>query len=201
LTAWFALGLQLYLMVDKALADGTSVWRASANFFSFFTILTNLLVAVVLSAAVFGRGSSWLVSPVTQSGTATYIAIVGFAYSLLLRKLWNPESFQKVADVILHDIVPLAYVLYWIAFVPKRPLRWKHALLWLLYPIAYFVYAMVRGEAIGWYPYHFIDAAALGLPRALWNALVLLGAFLGVGLLAIACGRVSRVRNSRAAGE
>ena len=36
LTAWFALGLQLYLVIDKATADGTSAWRVLGNFFGFF---------------------------------------------------------------------------------------------------------------------------------------------------------------------
>lgn len=197
LTAWFALGLQFYLIIHKAMADGTSVWRAAANFVSFFTILTNLLVATVLSSVALGRSSSWLASPVTQSGTAIYIAVVGVTYSLLLRSLWNPENFQKVADVILHDIVPIAYVLFWIFFVPKAGLRWKHSLLWLSYPVAYFAYTMVRGAVVGWYPYHFIDAGALGYSRALMNALILLVGFLAIGLLAVACGRMRNLGRTK----
>ena len=42
--AWFALALQLLLMVQQA-APGTSL-HAIINYFSFFTILTNLLVAL-----------------------------------------------------------------------------------------------------------------------------------------------------------
>lgn len=197
LTVWFALALQLYLMIEKAMADGTSVWRAAANFVSFFTILTNLLVATVLSSVALGRSSSWLASSVTQSGTAIYIAVVGVTYSLLLRSLWNPENFQKVADVILHDIVPIAYVLFWIFFVPKAGLRWKHSLLWLSYPVAYFAYTMVRGAVVGWYPYHFIDAGALGYSRALMNALILLVGFLAIGLLAVACGRMRNLGRTK----
>ena len=197
LTAWFSLGLQFYLTIDKAMADGTSAGRAFGNFFGFFTILTNLLVATVLSSVALGRSSSWLASSVTQSGTAIYIAVVGVTYSLLLRSLWNPENFQKVADVILHDIVPIAYVLFWIFFVPKAGLRWKHSLVWLSYPVAYFAYAMVRGAVVGWYPYHFIDAGALGYSRALMNALILLVGFLAIGLLAVACGRMRNLGRTK----
>lgn len=194
LTAWFALALQFYLIVDKAIVDGTSAWRAIANFFGFFTILTNLLVATVLSSVASGRRSGWLSSPVTQSGAAIYIAVVGVTYSLLLRNLWNPENFQKVADVILHDLVPIAYVLFWVFFVPKAGLRWRHSLLWLSYPVVYFACTMVRGAVVGWYPYPFIDAEALGFSRALANALILLVGFLAIGLLAVACGRVNSLR-------
>ena len=36
-----------------------------------------------------------------------YIAIVGITYSLLLRHMWNPQGTQKIADVLLHDVVPV----------------------------------------------------------------------------------------------
>ena len=57
---WFALGLQLYIMlVDPALSAVTTVQRI-VKFFSFFTILTNLIVCVepdsLFAAAAIGFG-------------------------------------------------------------------------------------------------------------------------------------------------
>jgi hypothetical protein len=49
-------------------------------------------------------------------------------YSLVLPELWNPEGVQKLADLMLHDLVPLLYVACWFVFIPKSGLRWKHAL-------------------------------------------------------------------------
>jgi hypothetical protein len=65
-----------------------------------------------------------------------YIAIVGIVYSLLLRHIWNPQGWQIVADVLLHDLIPLLYVAYWVIFVRKSSLLWKHAVWWLAYPAA-----------------------------------------------------------------
>ncbi len=49
---WFALVLQLYIMlVDPALA-GWTLAQITAKFFSFFTILTNLLVALSLTVCL-----------------------------------------------------------------------------------------------------------------------------------------------------
>jgi len=45
------------------------------------------------------------------------------------------------------------YVAYWLIFVPKGSLRWKDALFWLPYPLLYFCYSLIRGAAVGWYPY------------------------------------------------
>jgi hypothetical protein len=88
-------------------------WNDSARgfiaYFSFFTILTNLIIAVGLTCSLLLADSRWG-SFFSLSGTALYTAIVGALYSFLLRHLWNPEGSQKIADVLLHDVVPLAYV-------------------------------------------------------------------------------------------
>jgi hypothetical protein len=189
---WFALALQFYLMVIQSQAQDADRFRLTVNYFSFFTILTNLLVAMGLTlsfAIPNSRLGRFLSRPVVASGTAVYIAIVGATYSLLLRSLWTPQGAQKLADIVLHDFVPVIYVAYWLIFVPKSALRWKDIFYWLFYPLGYFGYSLIRGAAIGWYPYPFIDANKLGYVRVLANAAMLVCSFLAVALLAVAIGR------------
>jgi hypothetical protein len=189
---WFALALQCYLTVTLSISNGKTLFAGLITFFSYFTILTNLLVAVVLSLSVWAPNARWgnFVSRATvQSGTAVYIAIVGIVYSLLLRQIWNPQGWQKLADVLLHDLIPLLYVAYWVIFVRKNSLLWKDALWWLTYPAAYFAYTLLRGAASGWYPYPFVDPSALGYSRVSMNAVMLLAAFLLMGLLVVGIGR------------
>jgi hypothetical protein len=188
--AWFALVLQLLLMVQQA-APGTSL-HAVINYFSFFTILTNLLVALCTTLPLLAPHSSagqFFLRPSTQSAIAVYITIVGITYSLLLRHLWNPQGAQKVADVLPHDVVPVLYVAFWIFLVPKFMLRWSDAVRWLAYPLVYMAYTLARGFVSHWYPYYFIDVDTIGLSRALIHAAGLLLAFFGLGLLFIAIGR------------
>lgn len=164
-------------------------------YFSFFTILTNLVVAIVLTFSLLVPNSRWgrfFSSAVVGSGTALYIATVGIVYSLLLRHVWNPEGLQKIADVILHDVIPVTYVAYWIFYVPKTGLRWKDALSWSLYPLVYLAWILLRGAISGRYPYHFVDAGQLGYPHALLNAAMLFASFLGLGLAVIAVARRQR---------
>lgn len=190
--AWFALALQLFLMVRGAGPDGGNTLRAIFRYFSFFTILTNLLVAVGLGFRFVFSESRWgrfFLRPEVQSATAVYIAMVGIVYTLLLRQLWNPQGVQKIADVLLHDVVPAAYCLFWMMFVPKATLRWRHPMQWLAYPVAYMAYTLIHGALSGWYPYYFIDVGAIGLSHALRNAAAMLIFFLCMGLLFIAIGR------------
>ncbi len=188
--AWFALALQLLLMVQQA-APGTSL-HAVINYFSFFTILTNLLVALAATLPLLAPHSAagqFFLRPSTQSAIAVYIAVVGVTYSWLLRHLWNPQGMQKVADVLLHDVVPVLYLVFWIFLVPKFALRWSDAVRWLAYPLGYMAYTLARGSVSHWYPYYFIDVDTIGLSRALIHASQLLFAFFGLGLLFIAIGR------------
>ena len=199
--AWVGLVLQFYLSFRLSLANGRTVLGAIVFFFSFFTILTNLLIALGTTLSfVTPRSSagSFFSRPEVRTGTAIYIAVVGIVYSLVLRELWSPEGAQKIADALLHDLVPLLYVVCWFFFVAKNSLQWKHALWWLAYPFAYVVYTLVRGSIVGTYPYPFLDVIALGYGRVLANSFVLLIVFLGIGLLIIA---ISRKRSILAAKE
>ena len=52
-----------------------------------------------------------------------------------------------MADRLLHYVIPLAFVAYWMIFVPKGTLRWTAPLVWLIYPLAYLAVSLVRGAA------------------------------------------------------
>jgi hypothetical protein len=192
LVGWFALVLQFPLSIATSRASGMSMVGAILTYFSFFTILTNLLVVVGLTFSLGmpdSKGGRFLSRPQVIAGITVSIAMVGLGYSLLLRHLWAPEGLQKIADVVLHDLVPVLYVAYWLIFVPKRALRWKSVLVWLTYPLAYLGCVLLRGAWVSRYPYHFIDVDALGYPLVFFNAAMLLCAFIVVGLVVVALGR------------
>ena len=129
----------------------------------------------ILSAGQF------FLRPSSQTAIAVYIAIVGITYSLLLRKMWNPQGAQKIADVGLHDIVPVLYVAFWIFLVPKFTLRWSDAVRWLDFPMLYMVYTLVRGFVFHWYPYYFIDVDTIGWSRSLIHAAAIVARILWAG--------------------
>lgn len=186
---WFALILQFRLTFGALLELGMSPADAVLRYFGYFTILTNLVVAVVTTCFALDRGPAVLRRPSALSATAVYIVIVGAIYSLLLRQIWDPQGWQKLADVLLHDAVPVLYSLFWLTCVPKTRLRWREAVRWLLYPLAYLIFMLIRGAQTGFYPYLFVDPAELGYPRMSVHAFFVTLAFLFVGLVVIAIDR------------
>ncbi|PCR97959.1 hypothetical protein CP336_05110 [Pseudomonas fluorescens] len=189
---WAGLGIQLYLIFFARLSVGASLLGGLVSFFSYFTVITNTLVAVVLTCAVTNRESAarrWFLQPWVSSGIAVSIAVVGLAYSLLLRHLWHPQGWQFIADELLHDVMPLLFLAYWWFCVPKGSLRLKHLPLWLIYPLVYFAYALLRGHLLGAYAYPFIDVALLGYPQVFVNAGGILLGFVLMALLVIGIDR------------
>jgi hypothetical protein len=190
LVGWFALALQYALMIGPALAEGTAL-GTTVRFFSYFTILTNLLVAAACSAMFLSSGETrrFFTRPSILTGIALSIALVAIAYSILLRRIWDPQGWQLVADHLLHDVVPLLFVAFWVVWVPKRALTASHVWRWALYPIAFFAYALAQAKVTGWYPYPFLDAADLGYAAVLRNGSIILVLFVAAGFAMVAAGR------------
>jgi hypothetical protein len=185
--AWLAVLVQIVSATKGLVADGRSPIFGVVNTLSYFTILTNLLLAIVTTACFLrGDADTPLTRPSTQSAVALYIFVVGLIHTLLLRATWNPTGLNAVLDKALHDATPVLYVLYWFLFVPKGTLRWGLPVYWLAYPLLYVVYCILRGALTGIYPYHFADVTLLGYPRALVNAALLLLGFWILGLVLVA---------------
>jgi hypothetical protein len=188
LAGWVGLAVQQYLIFFSRWSTGASLLGGLVNFFSFFTVLTNTLVVVVLSYAVVHRDSAakrFFLAPRVSSAIAVSIVLVSLAYNLLLRHLWQPEGFQFIADELLHDVMPLLFVVYWWRCVPKGVLRFKHIGLWVLYPLVYFAYVLLRGDMLGQYQYPFIDVGTLGYPQVFMNAGGILTGFVLIALAVV----------------
>nr|WP_242551393.1 Pr6Pr family membrane protein [Pseudomonas sp. Marseille-Q1929] len=188
MAGWVGLAIQQYLIFYSRWSSGASLLGGLVNFFSFFTVLTNTLAVVVLSYALVKRDSAakrFFLAPRVSSGIAVSIAVVGLAYSLLLRHLWQPEGFQFIADELLHDVMPVLFLIYWWRCVPKGTLQLKHIGAWVVYPLVYFAYVLLRGHLLGQYQYPFIDVDSLGYPQVFVNAGGILVGFVVIALAVV----------------
>ncbi|RST54569.1 hypothetical protein EJI01_11090 [Variovorax sp. MHTC-1] len=192
LIGWAALALQLALSIGLATAGGRTAGWGVFMYLGYFTILTNLLAALALTAAASaaqGTLQRFFRRPGVASAIGANIAVVGLVYFFVLRHIWNPEGLLWLADVLLHYLMPVLFLAYWWIAVPARGLRWRDLPHWWIYPLGYLAYALVRGAIAGVYPYPFIDAGALGYGRTALNAVAVLIGFSLVAALLVAIGR------------
>jgi hypothetical protein len=187
LLAWTGLSLQLHLWLHSPDAAVRSLPSMLGQFFGYFTVEANLFIAVLMTIAVGGSRPAWL--PLAETAAAIYIAVVGMGYSLLLRHLATLHGAYKVADALLHDVVPLLFLLWWIVFAKKAWQPWTNILRILVWPILYLIGTLIAGARTGVYLYPFVNAAKLGYPRMLTMSFVLLIIFVLLSAGAIAYNR------------
>ena len=77
-------------------------------------------------------------------------------------------------DFVLHKLTPVVIVLDWLLDPPTVHLSRRDALGWLIFPLLWLAYTMVRGPIAGWYPYPFLDPAHGGYGQVAITSLVIL---------------------------
>ena len=180
------------------------------NFFSFFTIESNLLavVALVIGAVVLlaGRGPDPRWFAVLRLCAATYMVTTGVVYNLLLRGIELPQgSTLPWSNEILHVVGPLWLLIDWCFAPGRRPLAWRSVWVVIVFPVVWAGYTLIRGPlthdaVLGrdyWYPYPFLNPNLA--PAGYWSValyIVLIAAL--IGLTALAAVWLSRRARPRA---
>ncbi|SOH94054.1 hypothetical protein SAMN06273572_10381 [Monaibacterium marinum] len=177
--AFTALMLQTYLNLAAVPDLIECVWRM----LTFFSILANLGIALVMSRAV---SQNELPSPRTSGAITVWAIVVGTFGHSFMHEVMPSTTLEITVDHTLHTIVPVSTILWWVLRAPKDGLTLFHVALWAVYPGAYLIYAMTRGAAEGFYPYPFIDPDISSTQTIiLWlGALIILCVTLGLTLVA-----------------
>jgi len=214
-----AIAAQLAVSIGLAMTDGRSVPLTSANFFSYFTILSNLGTVVVLSWAVLW----WTASgrrdardeprplAVTLACITTYMLVTGVVYNTLLRGIPQPAgTIVPWSNEILHLVAPLFLLADLFAAPRRRALAWPTIGGILVFPVLWIVYTMVRGPLTPnpmtglapWYPYPFLypESVPGGYLGVLGYIVAIALLIAGFGTLVVTVGRWRSRRAVRARG-
>jgi hypothetical protein len=193
----FALILQFSITVPARMEAGFSLIDSIIFYFSFFTILTNIIVVLVYAAKIVPGRLAVFATPVARATMAICIAIVGLVYFAVLSKIWAPQGLFWLCDVLLHYAAPSIYVLWWTLAGRDGSLQWNNAAKMLAFPMLYLAFVLARGSLTGLYPYPFLDAYALGWTKTLANSAAVALLFFVVSLIAIGFDRFVKARSFR----
>ena len=161
LLRWVGVAVILAAIVAqmKVLADAGRL--DAVNFLSFFTIQSNLIGAAALAATAQyadrrPRWLDWLRGAATVYLTITFVVVIALLQGIDvgLQLAW--------VDFALHKLSPVIVLLDFVLDPPRTRLSTRDALRWLVYPLVWLAYTLVRGGAVGWYPYPFLDPAHSG---------------------------------------
>ena len=189
---WFAIILQYWLIASTRSGPDLVAW--TINYFSFFTTIGNILVALAMTLpwlAPRSRLAQWLLRPSVRTVIVAYIIVVGLVYHLMLRNLYNPQGWRLACVIILHYVIPPLFIIDWLAFVQKRDLSWKILFGALALPVLYVAWTLVHGAFTGFYPYPFINVARFGYAQVLMTVGAMIAAFVCLVLGLVGIGRLS----------
>lgn len=182
--------LQLYLTLVVRLADGDSVLGALLYFVTFFTILTNTMMALCYVAAVSGWSwLSWWRTPFARALTAGSIALVSLYYIFFLSGLTDPTGLDQVLNVYMHYLAPWLFVLWWVLTPEHGTLRYADITRMLVYPLSYLVVVMIRGAFVNEYPYPILRVNEFGYGQVAINCVFMLIGFVVIYTLIVAIDR------------
>lgn len=158
-----------------------------SNFFSYFTIESNLFaIALLLYLGIEGKARSKNMAFVLVRGAVTlYMLMTCVIFIVLLSGLEGAMLTAVPWDnVVLHYILPIAILGDWLLDKPVVKVGFKKALTWLVFPIIYVVYSLLRGGFTGWYPYPFLNPQPHGYLYVFgMSAILLIGIVITTWLL------------------
>lgn len=169
----------------------------AANFFSFFTIESNILAASLfaITGAWYLRGKDANKILLLRGAAALYMSVTGIVYALLLagleQSLLTPIPW---VNFVLHYLFPVIAFADWIIDRPARAVSFKESLWWLIFPLAYLAYSLIRGAIVGWYPYPFLNPANGGYGAI---AVTVTAISIGAVLLCLVFAFISKLRAQR----
>jgi hypothetical protein len=196
--ARISLGAVTVIAVCIQLISSISFGRDIGNFFSFFTIESNILAACLLIAmgtyALIKREDKNIAF--IRGAITLYMTMTGIIYMMFLSG--NEVALQTtipVVNFVLHYLIPVVILLDWIVFPPKTPVTFRKSLAWLAFPALYLLYSLIRGAMTEWYPYPFINPIINGWPNVIGMSLSIAVGTIGlIGLLTL---RTKKRRHSR----
>ncbi|MFC1413945.1 Pr6Pr family membrane protein [Streptacidiphilus sp. N1-12] len=153
------------------------------SFFSFFTVLSNCALVLVFG---YGGAAALLDRPtcpdLLRGAVTLYMAVTGLVYAVALSDV--DTAMLAWTNTVLHQLLPLVALGDWLLLRTARRLRWSETARWLVFPLLYLVYTLLRGPHAHWYPYPFLDPRTHGYGHVAAASALVTVAFVAIaGLL------------------
>jgi len=157
---------------------------APFHFFSYFTILSNLaagLFLVLYSRSTKRKPTQQRAVDLIRGAITLYMGMTGVIFAVLLANIEGATLTAVPWDnIVLHYIMPIIIVFDWLLNPPKNSIAFKQSLVWLLFPLAYVTYSLVRGSMVSWYPYPFLSPTEYGYGQVFITSAIMLAGIIGV---------------------
>ena len=194
----FFAGLTVAAIVVQLASLASKATLNPVNYFSYFTIDSNLIAAGVLIVGVarWNRPTTDAFDLV-RGAAVVYMSITGIVFTLLLSNT-DVDTAIRWVNTVVHELMPLVILADWSVTPPAVKLQLRQGLLWLSFPLVWIVYTIIRGAIVNRYPYPFLDPANGGYASVAVYCVAILVAMVVVSAITVglanAAGGVQRLR-------
>jgi hypothetical protein len=186
--AWLGLAVSFTLtstgMYPSTATDASQIGYANAtgaagalgrifDWLGYFTIWSNLLVAVVLTLLALNPHRDSLRLRVLRIDTLMMISITGIIYAAIIAPYVTNRGWEHLSNALVHQITPILTILVFIIAGPRGWFNVKAVFAALIVPIVYVIFTLIRGAVIGAYPYSFFNVAKYGYNAVLINVIAI----------------------------
>ena len=137
------------------------------NVLGYFTVQANLLVLIYLALVVSasarsgkgGPSASLLTRFVTRAhgGVLIYIVVTAIVYNTVLSSGVDLPGYSGFVLLVNHTVTPILFFIDWLMNHDREPYGMADVGRWLIYPIAYAVFASIEGGITREFRYFFLD--------------------------------------------
>ncbi len=173
LYAFLVIGFETYIYWHSQLRP----WQPSTPigriifYYSFFTVLSNLMLAFSCLWLTFNPNCSRFFFKVIRLNGLVGVIITAIVYNLILRGIHKPpNTLLQFANESLHVILPVVGILSWLIWGPFRRIHFNVIVGSFLSMLIYGIYIFIRGYFTHQYPYPFINVVNVGYVKALYSA-------------------------------
>ena len=155
------------------------------NYFSYFTIDSNLIAAgVLIAGAVRWNRPTSSGFELVRGAAVVYMSITGVVFTLLLSNT-DVDTAIRWVNTVVHELMPLVLLADWLVTPPAMRLQLRQGLLWLSFPLVWIVYTIIRGALANRYPYPFLDPVNGGYGSVTVYCIAILVAMLVVSAITV----------------
>lgn len=165
--------------------------RSVGNFFSYFTVQSNLLTLTLAVLLVINPQRTSDAFQLLRIAALTGITVTGLVYGSLIAPYVHPQGVEWLYDTLFHYVSPAMAVIGFFVLLPRTRFRPRH--LWFIaWPLCWLGYTLLRAAVshpnypredgtFAKYPYGFLDVDLHG-----WGTVIGFIVAITVLLLAIA---------------
>ena len=192
-------------VVLSATSDGGSFGSVKGkvfNFFCFFTVQSNIIVAITTGMLALKLNRTSVTFDVFRLVGVIAIAVTGVVFHLALRDLQELTGWDALADFLLHTASPILSTIGWLTFGPRRRVSWRVIRLAAIPPLLWLVFTLVRGSFVqdvhgkDYYPYPFMNVQEHGYATVVVNSAIVVVLFIALCSGALALDRKLPVRST-----